>query len=128
MFKHFSKMLIFLLLAYACPKAYANVVSVDNAKQLAANFFSATHKAKLATAGALELAYTAGSSSKPLYYVFNAINGNGFVIVSAEDCTTPILGYSLENTYDADKIPDAMKWMMEKKSRQHRQYNAQYSQ
>ena len=106
-------MLIFLLLAYACPKAYANVVSVDNAKQLAANFFSATHKAKLATADALELAYTAGSSSKPLYYVFNAINGNGFVIVSAEDCTTPILGYSLENTYDADKIPDAMKCMME---------------
>lgn len=113
MFKHFSKMLIFLLLAYACPKAYANVVSVDNAKQLAANFFSATHKAKLATADALELAYTAGNSSKPLYYVFNAINGNGFVIVSAEDCTTPILGYSLENAYDADKIPDAMKWMME---------------
>lgn len=36
---HYSKKLIFLLLACAAAVSHANVVSIDNAKQLAADFF-----------------------------------------------------------------------------------------
>lgn len=113
MFRHFSRLLIFLLLACACTKAQAEVVSADEARQLAEKFFNAANKAKVSANRTLELVHTSGSKAKPLYYVFNAVDGKGFVIVSADDCTTPVLGYSLENPYITDNAPSAMKWMME---------------
>ena len=113
MFQHFSKRLIFTLIAgTTASMAYAGTVSADNARQLAADFFAASGQEKLASEDALELVYTCGDASKPLYYVFNARQGQGFVIVSADDCTTPVLGYSLENNYNAAAVPPAMKWMM----------------
>lgn len=46
------------------------------------------------------------------YYVFNVGDGNGFVIVSGDDRTTPILGYSDEGALDAGKIPANMQsWL-----------------
>ena len=42
------------------------------------------------------------------YYVFNAGEGQGFVIVSADDRTSDILGYCPEGSFDADKIPSNM--------------------
>ena len=112
MFNHSTKKLIFLLLACASGMAYADVVPIDNAKQLAAEFFSASKLDRLASADALDLAYTCGSSSHPLYYVFNAHEGPGYIIISADDCATPVLGYSLEGRYEAGSMPPAMNWMM----------------
>ncbi len=44
------------------------------------------------------------AEGNPVYYVFNVSN-DGFIIVSAEDFTLPILGYSDENEFDKDNIP-----------------------
>lgn len=112
MLVHSTKKLIFLLFACASGMAHADEVSVDNAKQLAADFFSASSLDRLASADALDLAYTCGTASHPLYYVFNAHEGHGYIIISADDCTTPVLGYSLEGRYDAGSMPPAMNWMM----------------
>ena len=112
MFNHSTKKLIFLLFACASGMAYADVVPIDNAKQLAAEFFSASKLDRLASADALDLAYTCGTSSHPLYYVFNAHEGPGYIIISADDCATPVLGYSLEGRYEAGSMPPAMNWMM----------------
>lgn len=112
MLVHSTKKLIFLLFACASGMAHADEVSVDNAKQLAADFFSASNLDRLASADALDLAYTCGTASHPLYYVFNAHEGQGYIIISADDCTTPVLGYSLEGRYDAGSMPPAMNWMM----------------
>lgn len=112
MFNHSTKKLIFLLFACASGMAYADVVPIDNAKQLAAEFFSASSLDRLASADALDLAYTCGTSSHPLYYVFNAHEGPGYIIISADDCATPVLGYSLEGRYEAGSMPPAMNWMM----------------
>lgn len=38
------------------------------------------------------------------YYIFNNEDG-GFVIVSGDDCATPILGYSNEGSIDLDNMP-----------------------
>lgn len=44
------------------------------------------------------------------YYVFNA--DRGYVIVSGDDRTVPILGYSLTGSYDPDNIPANMRaWL-----------------
>lgn len=110
---HYSKKLIFPLLACVATVANADVVPVDNARQLAADFFSASSQDRLASTDALELAYTGGTASHPLYYVFNAHDGHGYIIISADDCTTPVLGYSLEGRYDASAVPPAMRWMLQ---------------
>ncbi len=109
---YLSKKLILTLLACVPAAVHAGVVPVDDAKQLADDFFSAAGKGRSGPTESLKLAYTAGTSSRPLYYVFNATDGNGFVIVSADDRTLPVLGYSFENQYIADNVPTAMQWMM----------------
>ena len=46
------------------------------------------------------------------YYIFNVGNNGGFVIVSGDDRTAPILGYSDEGSFDVTRIPDNMKaWL-----------------
>ena len=47
------------------------------------------------------------------YYVFNIGNEKGFVIASGDDCAYEILGYADEGSYDADNIPDGMKYMLD---------------
>ena len=49
-----------------------------------------------------------GMVSPDYYYVFNEDEGHGFVIVSADDRTSEILGYCPEGSFDADKIPSNM--------------------
>ncbi len=46
------------------------------------------------------------------YYIFNVGNNGGFVIVSGDDRTAPVLGYSDEGSFDAARIPANMKaWL-----------------
>ncbi len=46
------------------------------------------------------------------YYVFNADGGRGYVIVSGDDRTVPVLGYSLTGSYNPDSIPENMRaWL-----------------
>lgn len=112
MLAHYSKKLIFPMLACAATVAHAEVVSVDSAKQLAAEFFNASSQDRLASADALELAFTGGTASRPYYYVFNSRDGHGYIIVSADDCTAPVLGYSDDGRYNPASVPPAMKWML----------------
>ena len=45
-------------------------------------------------------------------YVFNAGEDQGYVIVSGDDRTEPILGYVDQGSFDPDNIPEAMRaWM-----------------
>ena len=46
------------------------------------------------------------------YYAFNN-DGGGFIIISGDDCTEPVLGYSDEGTFDPEQIPDNMKAFLE---------------
>ena len=54
------------------------------------------------------VAKSRGMVSPDYYYVFNADEGHGFVIVSADDRTSEILGYCPEGSFDADKVPSNM--------------------
>lgn len=52
------------------------------------------------------------------YYVFNVGQRQGFVIVSGDDRTPEILGYSDEGEFDAENIPENMKAWLEEYIRQ----------
>ena len=46
------------------------------------------------------------------YYVFNRENGEGYIIVSGDDQTIPVLGYCDKGNFDYAKVPDNMKsWL-----------------
>lgn len=54
-----------------------------------------------------------GKTVEEPFYIFNATNGRGFVLVSAEDRTTPILGYSTNGNIDLDNIPDNLRYWLQ---------------
>ena len=53
--------------------------------------------------------HSRNSSSHPPYYIFNNTKGKGFVIVSGEDAVMPILGYSFENNFSRNNLPENVK-------------------
>ena len=98
----------------------AQQIELDEAQQIAANFFtgsqqhpSKSHRTSMQVSIPL-LAYTAQTKNVTDFYVFNNSNASrGFVIVAGNHQQPNILGYSLENTFDIEKIPDNFKWWME---------------
>ncbi len=98
-----------LALGLAMPAAAATI-GIEEARSVALEFMSS----RAAGASLTERpVFTGGTEKAPLYYVFNSTDGGAFVIVSAEDTTSPVLGYSFEGGYAVQTLPEPMKWMME---------------
>lgn len=102
--------LLFTLFALLSTGLYAKTRSLQEAQQIANSFVGNTGNLKKGTRVASQLAYTREGSSQPLYYVFN--KGTGFVIVSADDRATEILGYSDAGSFDANNLPDNFRYWL----------------
>ena len=97
----FTFILFLLATAFA---AEANPVAMRTVREVAMKFMNANGKDVLRSMDDLELVATYNiSRGDAAFYIFNI--PNGFVIVSADDCVTPILGYSNEGQFDVDNIP-----------------------
>lgn len=106
-----------LILCFLAAVGYAKLRDVAGAVQVAREFLGtlpvSPNKSMNADAS-LGLAYTAyaDASQSPCFYVFNAEGSGGFVIVSADDRAIDILGYSLQGSFDFDRIPENFKsWL-----------------
>ena len=55
---------------------------------------------------------------EPCFYVFNAGEDSGFVIISGEDAADPVIGYSFSGTFDPDDIPDGLQFMLNRYAKQ----------
>ena len=53
-----------------------------------------------------------GKSTPDYYYVFNAGQNQGFVIISGDDATEEVLGYSTSGSFDLYNIPPAMEALL----------------
>lgn len=95
---------VLVLCTWACVCLYAKPRTYQDAQQIATEFNGNTGITPKGTKTSVQLAYTKNGSSQPLYYVFN--KGTGFVIVSADDRATEILGYSDAGSFDIDNLPD----------------------
>ena len=51
--------------------------------------------------------------NKAAYYVFNASNKGGFVIVAGDDRAPAVLGYSDKGTFESNNLPEAMQGLLE---------------
>ena len=110
-----------LILAFSAISAYAGPVSVEDAQETAIRFLERSMpenrqaKAKSLHADALELAYTAISAEGlNSFYVFNKSEEEGFIIVSGDDRTTPILGYAESGSFDYANLPGNFKYWLER--------------
>ena len=95
--------LIAVLLVASAP-LFGGTVGVEHAKALGAKFVEANFKNNTP----LEWVYTAVTENgRASFHVFNGATG-GFVIVSASDLTSPILGYAETSAFNTENIPDGL--------------------
>ena len=95
-----------------CIPLLGNPVDEITAKQLAQNFWKENHimavkgnkvfKEKMSDAQFVNIASQCGYSE---FYIFNNEEGKGFVIIAADDCVTPVLGYSYDNNFATENLP-----------------------
>lgn len=94
----------------------AKKVDLSTAKAVAEKYYSGFVVKKSVNTSAI-LAYTdiitlsGEKAATPCFYVFNI--DRGFVIVSADDRVAPILAYSTESNFDAQNIPENVRFFLD---------------
>ena len=105
---------------------HAEPVTKSKASVVAANFYTKSLATETATP---QLAYTATVKNNgdeiTCFRIYNI--GSGFVIVSADDRVKPILGYSRENNFDPDNMPDGVRALFESYKNEMKFYKKQYN-
>jgi len=94
-------------------------IDENTAKKLAENFWKENHimavrngKVFLNKTDNAQFVNVAPQCGYSEFYIFNNNVGKGYVIIAADDCVTPILGYSYENNFDAEILPPNLKsWL-----------------
>ncbi len=105
--------------------AWAGDVTIEEAQQKAQDFMNRRHvgfqskKLRLAQQPAATEQAERLDASK--FYVFNYGTSEGFVIVSADDRTEAILGYTDSGTYDERTLPENMRRWLDDYTEQIRQ-------
>lgn len=82
--------------------ASARTLSQQEAAEYACKFFGNT------TSSSIRQVWTGSSTESPAFYAFNRVDG-GFVIISAEDAVTPVLGYSYTGNFRVDGMPSNLR-------------------
>ena len=116
------KKLLFIPLLFVTFCLSAAPIGEKKARDIASQFF-----AKRVTRGAnvqlalewaghdINVATTRGAATETeeaLMYIYNLADGKGFVVVSGDDSTRPIIGYSNEGSFQVNDIADATRWML----------------
>jgi len=83
-------------------KLNAQVINLDDAQNIAQKSFAEIHSISAKSVSLNENYYVKTSNSLPVAYIFTESNG-GFVIISGEERTIPVLAYSPEGTFDLDE-------------------------
>ncbi len=104
-----KNLLFIVILAISIGKMFAGPVDAQRAWQIGNSFLSAK---TLKTDIQLNLVYTSATRDAIDYYVFNAANGNGFVVVAADDRVKPILAYSMTGSFNPNDIADGFQFTL----------------
>lgn len=103
--------LLFMGVLATIVTASAQKVTEQQALQKAQQFMQG--KTFTTTGKARHIKSAAQTMSSRNFYVFNAEDNRGFVIVSGDERTPEILGYAEEGNFDLTQVPSNVKWWME---------------
>ena len=95
--KGVKPLFLVLLMLFLYSGAKANPVEIGRARQVATTFLNNNGSRSI---GLTEISSAAGFSN---VYVFTT--DNSFVLLSADDCVQPILGYSLTSRFEIENMP-----------------------
>ena len=104
--KRLSTLSIFFLSTLALT---ADPVDKQTALGIAKDFFNGKGIEMKQPKAVYKAPRKATSADNAYYYVFNAGDDKGFVVVSGDDRTPQILGYTDSGTFDKDKMPENMR-------------------
>lgn len=102
-----KRLLLILTLFCLASTSWADQISREQALRQAQQFLNQNGKGAALTMAetSMSKARRRGQQVSDYYYVFNAGQNQGYVVVSGDDRTAPILGYSERGSFDVDKIP-----------------------
>lgn len=117
-----KKFLLIILIACASI-VNAEQVDLSVAQQVANNFINApsidTNGIRRAPKKLKQMARTPKQIiDNQQFYIFNSEDGEGFVIVAADDRVHPILGYSHTSSFDCNNVPNGLSYWLGEYSRQ----------
>ena len=103
-------LLFIVLILLAGLNASAKLVEVRDAKLAARNFYferlnKNMHQAIPFSSVTISSEFVEQDGNQPVYYIFN-MTGIGYIIISADDCCYPVIGYSFETQYSEGNQPD----------------------
>ena len=108
------RQVISFMLLLTAMSAIASPITEEAAEQKARQFLSERQpqNARRMIRAAKDAHALRPVSTEPLYYVFNVGEANGFVIVSGDDRTEPILGYADAGSFDEQALPENVRaWL-----------------
>lgn len=114
--------LLSLLFSFLIISANAKQISFNEASTIASEFLnSSVSKRKSAhvnVRAAQSKDSTLSNEEHQPYYVFNADNNEGFVIIAGDDRAKKILGYSPKGSFSYSHIPTQLNWMLDRYEKQ----------
>jgi len=114
------RLLFILVVLLPLSTLWAAPVDKDQAMSKAREFYSS--RGKSSVSGRLKQVARAADVSVTLendcFYVFTAGADNGFVIISGDDRTEPVLGYADSGTFSVEDMPSNMKSWLDEYARQ----------
>jgi hypothetical protein len=106
--KNYLSLFLFLLPVFG----FAQQINEKTASIVAKNFLSEKRNTLKKSAPEIVFDKTSGKIANKNYYIFNTQNTSGFVIVSANKKTYPVLAYSLENSFPLEDLPpEVEEWL-----------------
>ncbi|MBO4803740.1 MAG: Spi family protease inhibitor, partial [Muribaculaceae bacterium] len=108
-----KKILIITSLLLALTAA-ASPISSSQARQIASDFVGQRRSGVTVESTPVNLkSNMMANAQQSSFYIFNTTGKKGYVIVSGDDRTMPILGYVDNGNFDPNNIPPNMKEMLE---------------
>lgn len=110
-----KKLFFLLLLLISFINGVSQPVSIRKAKTLAKNHYFQNDNSKIRVKyDDIDFSgeYALKSGNDTLYFIFNIAKNRGFVIISADERSYPIIGYSYTGGYSESDLPPAFaEWM-----------------
>ncbi|MDE6289127.1 MAG: Spi family protease inhibitor, partial [Muribaculaceae bacterium] len=110
--------LLSLIFAVTAIVAGARQVSPDEAAAIASEFLNSQSIQRAPGRVTVQRAKPANHQADAPFYVFNADDNHGFVIISGDDRARKVLGYSDTGAFDFNNLPPQLAAMLEQYAKQ----------
>ena len=110
-----KKFLFYLMVLCSCPLwLHANPIDAERAKKIASAYVKDLSVPRMVKrAVRRNLLATDGQTDSAPFYIFSRGEGQGFVIVSGDDCLPEVLGYTESGDFVESQMPPALLDMLE---------------